>query len=84
METYSIFNNFRKQKLNLILKKIRIITYIFVVISIFLSILLIFSVYNFNYSFNSFLNFIAIFPSRCLCEDENLYNEIIKFGNKYF
>ena len=84
METYSIFNNFRKQKLNLILKKIRIITYIFVVISIFLSILLIFSVYNFNYSFNSFLNFIVIFPSRCLCEDENLYNEIIKFGNKYF
>ena len=45
---------------------------------------MIYFVYNFNALFNSFLNFIGIFPPKYLYEDENFYKEIVKFGEKYF
>ena len=82
--TYQIFLKLRQQKLDSIVKHMRLILVIYLIISLFLFSLMIFFVYNFNALFNSFLNFIGIFPPKYLYEDENLYKEIIKFGEKYF
>ena len=79
-----IISDFRQQKLNSIIKLMKLITIIYILISVFLFILLIYFVYSFNSLFNSFLNFIGIFPPKYLCEDEYLYKEIIDFGEKYF
>ena len=82
--TYQIFLKLRQQKLDSIVKHMRLILVIYLIISLFLFSLMIFFVYNFNALFNSFLNFIGIFPPKYLYEDENFYKEIVKFGEKYF
>jgi len=82
--TYDILVVFRQQKLDSIIKHMRIILIIYLLISLFLFSLMIYFVYNFNALFNSFLNFIGIFPPKYLYEDENFYKEIVKFGEKYF
>ena len=82
--TYDIFVEFRQQKLDSIIKHLRLILIIYLLISVFLLSLMIYFVYNFNALFNSFLNFIGIFPPKYLYEDENFYKEIVKFGEKYF
>ena len=78
-----IMLDFRQQKLNSIIKLMKLITIIYILISFFLFLLLFYFVFSFNSLFNSFLNFIGIFPPKFLCENENLYKEIIKFGDKY-
>jgi hypothetical protein len=82
--TYHIITEFRQQKLDSIVKHMRLILVIYLLISLFLFSLMIYFVYNFNALFNSFLNFIGIFPPKYLYEDENFYKEIVKFGEKYF
>ena len=86
---YKIFSNFvmsdfRVQKLNSIINLMKLVTIIYILISVFLFILLIYFVYSFNSLFNSFLNFIGIFPPKYLYEEEYFYKEIIDFGEKYF
>jgi hypothetical protein len=76
--------DFKQQKLNSIIKLMKLVTIIYILISIFLFILLVYFVYSFNSLFNSFLNFIGIFPPKYLCEEEYFYKEIIDFGEKYF
>ena len=82
--TYQIFLKLRQQKLDSIIKNMRLILVIYILISLFLFSLMIYFVYNFIALFNSFLNFIGIFPPKYLYEDENFYKEIIRFGEKYF
>ena len=79
-----VIYDFRQQKLNSIIKLIKLVTIIYIIISLFLFILLIYFVYSFNSLFNSFLNFIGIFPPKYICEEEYFYKEIIDFGEKYF
>ena len=76
--------DFKQQKLDSIIKLIKLVTIIYIIISLFLFILLIYFVFSFNSLFNSFLNFIGIFPPKYLCEEEYFYKEIIDFGEKYF
>ena len=83
-KTGSIFKELRNEKLTSIMKIIRLILYIYIIVSFCLFSLLIYFVYDFNSLFNSFLNFIGILPPKYLAEDDNFYNEIIRFGNKYF
>ena len=83
-ETYLLFNDLREQKLKKIINLLKLIIFFYIVISLFLFCLLIYFVYSFNSLFNSFLNFIGIFPSKYLSEDEIFYSEIIHFGEKYF
>ena len=82
--TYHTMVEMRQQKLDSIIKNIRLILIIYLLISIFLLSLMIYFVYNFNALFSSFLNFIGIFPPKYLYEDENFYKEIVKFGENYF
>jgi len=83
-KAYELLVEMRLQKLNSIIKNFRLILLFYLLISFFLFSLMIFFVYNFNALFNSFLNFIGIFPPKYLYEDENFYKEIVKFGEKYF
>ena len=84
LNKYEIFGEFNNQKLNVIIKGIKILFLFYIIISLFLFSLLIYFVYSYNSLFNSFLNFVGIFPTRYIFEDELFYNEIIKFGDKYF
>ena len=83
-KTGNIFADFRSEKLNHILKLLRVLLYIYIVIVFALFCLLFYFVYSFNYLFSSFINFIGILPIKYLSEDENFYNGIAKFGDKYF
>ena len=83
-ETSNIFTDFRSEKLWGIKKLINLIFLVYIIVTICLFSLLIYFVYSFNYLFSSFVNFIGILPSKYLSEDENFYNEIVKFGDKYF
>ena len=84
LNKYEIFDEFNNQKLDAIIKGLKILFLFYIIISFFLFILLIYFVYSYNSLFNSFLNFVGIFPTRYIVEDELFYNEIIKFGEKYF
>ena len=83
-KTDSIFKVFRYEKLQNIQKTIRIIIYIYLIIIFILFCFQVYFVFNFNNLLSSFLNFIGIFPTKFLINDEHFYNAIIKFGDKYF
>ena len=82
--TAHIFDEFGEQKINSIINVMKYILWVYSFISIILFIILNFFLYSSKYTLNSFLNFIGILPSQYISEDENLFNEIIKFGNNYF
>jgi hypothetical protein len=82
--TIYLFDEFHEETLYSIIKVMKYILWIYSLLSVILFSILIFFIYNSKYLFNSFLNFIGIVPAQYLYEDENLYREIIKFGNKYY
>ena len=82
--TAIILRALRQDKVDSIIKVMKYILWIYSFISIILFIFLTYFIYSSEYTLNSFLNFIGIVPSQYLSEDENLYHEIIKFGNNYF
>ena len=82
--TAHIFDEFGEQKINSIINVMKYILWVYSFISIILFIILNFFLYSSKYTLNLFLNFIGILPSQYISEDENLFNEIIKFGNNYF
>jgi hypothetical protein len=84
LNKFQIFDEFNKQKLEAIFKGLKILFLFYIIISFVLFTLLIYFVYSYNSLFNSFLNFVGIFPTKYIFEDELFYNEIIKFGDKYF
>ena len=83
-KTNYIFKELRDQQLNSIINIMRYILWVYSFISVILFVFLTYFIYSSKYTLNSFLNFIGILPSQYISEDENLYNEIIKFGNNYF
>ena len=83
-KTTYIFRELREEKLNSIITVMLYILFSYVFITIILFVILIYVLFNYKYILNSFLNFIGIFPIQYKSEDENLYYEIIRFGNKYF
>ena len=83
-KTTYIFEEFHEETLDSITLAMKYILWTYSVLSIILFIVLTYFIYNTEFYFYSFLNFIGIVPSQYLYEDENLYREIIKFGNKYY
>ena len=79
----NIFKSFRREKLDSIFKMLKLILSIYIIISIILFIIQVYFIYSFKNLVNSFLDFIGILPLKYLTEDEDLYNEIIKFGNNF-
>ena len=83
-KTSNIFSELREEKLKAIKKIIKLILY-FYIFGVFLLFAIFYYLVNkFAYLFSSFLNFIAIFPIKYISEDENFYQEIIKYGDKYY
>ena len=83
-KTKAIFDEFRTEKMKTIKQMSRIILYFYLIAVALLFALFYYFLYQFTYLFNSFLNFIAILPIKYISEDENFYNEIIKYGEKYY
>ena len=83
-QTNYIIREMREQKLDGIINKVELFLFIYIIISIVLFILSVYNTFVNKNLFNSFLNFICILPSKFIAEDENFYEEIIKFGEKYF
>ena len=83
-KTANIFTQLREEKIKGIKKLNRLILYFYLVGVLLLFAPFYYFVYKFCYLFCSFLNFIAILPIKYISEDENFYNEIIRFGDKYY
>lgn len=83
-ETTLILSDLRKQKINSIVNRMKILLIIYIVISFGLFCLFLYNIFATKNLFNSFLNFICILPPKYISEDENFYEEIINFGKKYF
>ena len=83
-QTSYIFGYLREERLNSIINIMQYIICIYIIVSIFLFIILFYLVSNYKYIFNLFLNFACIFPVQYLSEDQNIFREIISFGNRYF
>ena len=83
-QTTYIFKDLREEKLDSIFNAINYIFLIYIVGLILLFIVLNYILYSYKYILNTFLNFIGILPIQYIYEDENLYQEIIEFGNKYY
>ena len=83
-KTSSLFTLFRNDKIKSNENKLKLILYFYIFIIGILFSLLVYFVYSFNKLFTSFLNFIGILPLKFISEDENFYNEIMKFVNKFF
>ena len=83
-KTGIIFKEFENEKLESIKSVIMNFLFTYIIISFVFFCFLIYFIYNFNYLFSSFLNFIGILPIKFLSEDKHFYYEIVKFGDKYF
>ena len=83
-KTTYIFRYLRDERLKSIINVMKYIIFVYAIVSIFLFIVLFLFVSNYKYIFNLFLNFAGIFPAQYLSEDQNIFREIIAFGNRYF
>ena len=79
-----LLNALREQKLNSIVKTIRLVSIIYIIITLVIFFLLVFIIFNLKDVFYSFIYFICILPFKYLSEDRDLYDEIIKLGDDYF
>jgi hypothetical protein len=80
----NIFTILRSELLSNIQTLLKIVLILYIIIILFLFALLFYFIHRFKKRISSFLFFIAILPSKYMIEDNNLHNEIIRFGNKYY
>ena len=80
----NIFTQLRSELLSNIQSLLKIILILYIILILFLFASLFYFIYSFKNRINSFLFFIAILPFKYMREDNNLHNEIIIFGNKYY
>ena len=84
LQTYKIFDVLRDVKLNNIKNSFNIILYFYSVASILLLVIMLYFVYESKYVFNSFLNFVGIYPVKYLMEDNQLYHETLRLEQNVF
>ena len=82
--TEELLNALRAQKLNSIVKTIKLVSIIYIIITLVIFFLLVGIIFNLKDMFYSFIYFICILPFEYLSEDRDLYDEIIKLGDDYF
>ncbi len=79
-----LLNSLREQKLNSIVKTIKIVSIVYIIITLVIFFLLVFIIFSLKDVFYSFIYFICILPFKYLSEDKDLYDEVIKLGDDYF
>ena len=84
LKTAEMFNVLKKRKIENIKVKFDILLILYLIVSILLLVLVLLFIYSIKSYFNSFLNFVAIFPLRFISEDENLFRNILKLDESLF
>ena len=83
METNEIFEVFREDEKKYIFQINNILLAAFLCVYLILLIIFIYFIYEFVSLFNSFLNFIGILPSKFICDDDALYQNILLLQEFY-
>ena len=84
LKTSQMFNILRKDIVKDIKNKFDILLILYLIVSIILFGLILLFVYSIRSYFNSFLNFVAIFPLKFLIEDENLFRQCLRLNDNLF
>ena len=84
LKTSEMFNILRQDIVNDIKNKYYILLILYLIVTIFLFGIIMLFIYSLRSYFNSFLNFIAIFPLKFLIEDENLFRQTLKLDDNLF
>ena len=84
LETAEMFNILRKDIVKNIKNKFDILLILYLIVSIFLFGIIFLFIYSIRSYFNSFLNFVAIFPLKFLIEDENLFRQTLRLNDSLF
>ena len=82
-ETNDIMKVFRNDEKNYIFKINNILLVAFMCVYMILLVIFIYFIYDYVTIFNSFLNFIGILPSKFICDDDMLYQNILKLQEFY-
>ena len=82
-KTQDIFEVFREDKKDDILKINNILLVLFIIIDMVIFSFLVYFIYSYVAVLNSFLNFIGILPSKFISDDEALYQNIIQLQEYY-
>ena len=83
-KTYSLFEEIRDDKYKKFKTLLNYILAVFFIINFVLMFVIEYFIYSGKNDFNSFLNFIGIFPIQYLSEDENFYKETLKLEGDIF
>lgn len=84
LKTVDIFESFRKSTLKNTKKLFKMILFCYIGGSVILFFILLYFVYRSKFVFNSFLNFIGIFPVTYLMEDDGLYKDVLKLEQSIY
>jgi len=84
LKTSEMFNVFRGDIVYGIKKKFDILLYLYLIVSIFLFSLIILFIFSIKSKFNSFFNFVAIFPLKFISEDEILYRQSLRLEDNLY
>ena len=84
LETCEMFDVLREEIIQSIKSKFNILLILYCVVSVVLFLLILVFIYSIRNDFNSFLNFIVIFPLKFLADDEFLYKHTLKLEDSLF
>ena len=84
LKTSEMFNILRQGIINDIKNKYYILLILYLIVTLFLFGFVMLFIYSLRSYFNSFLNFIAIFPLKFLIEDENLFRQTLRLEDNLF
>ena len=83
-KTQEIFKVFKNEEKIYILNFLEKMLIIYCVIYIFLLVRMIYLIYEYKNTINSFFNFIGILPTKFIVDDDNLYQSILKLEKNFY
>ena len=84
LKTSEMFNILRGDIVKGIKNKFDILLYLYLIVSIFLFSMIILFIFSIKSNFNSFFNFVAIFPLKFISEDEILYRQALRLEDNLY
>jgi hypothetical protein len=84
LKTSEMFNILRGDIVKDIENKFDILLYLYLIVSIFLFSMIILFIFSIKSKFNSFFNFVAIFPLKFISEDEILYRQTLRLEDNLY
>ena len=84
LKTSEMFTVLRENIVNDIKDKFDILLYLYLVVSAFLFFMILLFIFSIRSYFNSFFNFVAIFPLKFVMEDENLFRQTLRLEDSLY